>query len=355
LSRLQYSNLISVNSNKSLTANTYFATKNSGTFGVGYINAKANDFKNRFLNLSWAPILPTYMNGVTVSLSANRDFIEKEWSAAFQLSIPLFQRNATVNSGYAFNKQGDTGYLNFNRSVPSEGGFGVDLTRRFNENSEDLNQARVNYRNSYINTDFGLSGNHDYNYWFGLSGSLIYMAGDLFASNRLGESFALIDTNQVPDVLVRYENSLIGRSNKKGHIFVPSVTPYYSGKYSVDPIDLPSNFTITQVEQRIAAKRGSGVVIKFPVHQSISANVYLTQADGKPVPVGSVVHRADQESSYVGMDGIVYLENLKPNNTVTVQRSDQSICKADFSVDVEQAKQQIVVVKPVTCHEVSLP
>lgn len=127
----------------------------------------------------------------------------------------MFQRNATVNSGYAFNKRGDTGYLNFNRSVPSEGGFGVDLTRRFNENSEDLNQARVNYRNSYINTDFGLSGNHDYNYWFGLSGSLIYMAGDLFASNRLGESFALIDTNQVPDVLVRYENSLIGRSNKK--------------------------------------------------------------------------------------------------------------------------------------------
>lgn len=96
-------------------------------------------------------------------------------------------------------------------------------------------------------------------------------------------------------------------------------------------------------------------MIKFPVHQSISANVYLTQTDGKPVPVGSVVHRADQESSYVGMDGIVYLENLKPNNTVTVQRSDQSICKADFSVDVEQAKQQIVVVKPVTCHEVSLP
>ncbi|MFI7967206.1 fimbrial biogenesis outer membrane usher protein, partial [Acinetobacter baumannii] len=128
LSRLQYSNLISVNSNKSLTANTYFATKNSGTFGVGYINTKANDFKNRFLNLSWAPVLPTYMNGVTVSLSANRDFIEKEWSAAFQLSIPLFQRNATVNSGYAFNKEGDTGYVNFNRSVPPEGGVGVDLT-----------------------------------------------------------------------------------------------------------------------------------------------------------------------------------------------------------------------------------
>ncbi|GLG81841.1 fimbria/pilus outer membrane usher protein [Acinetobacter calcoaceticus] len=355
LSRMQYSNLISVNSNKSLTANTYFATRKSGTFGVGYINTEANDFKNELLNLSWAPILPAYMSGVTVSLSANRDFVEKEWSAAFQVSVPLFQRKSSVNTGYSFNDHGDYGYINFNHSVPSEGGFGVDLTRRFNENSEDLNQARVNYRNNYINTDFGLSGNHDYNYWFGLSGSLVYMSGDLFASNRLGESFALVDTNKVADVLVKYENSLIGRSNKKGHIFVPSVTPYYSGKYSVDPIDLPSNFTITQVEQRIAAKRGSGVVIKFPVQESIAANVYLTQENGKPISVGSVVHRDDQESSYVGMDGIVYLENLKANNTITVQHSDQSICKADFTVDVEQAKQQIVVVKPVICHEVSLP
>ncbi len=90
LSRLQYSNLISVNSNKSLTTNTYFATKNSGTFGVGYINTKANDFKNRFLNLSWAPVLPTYMNGVTVSLSANRDFIEKNGVLHFSFRYRCF-------------------------------------------------------------------------------------------------------------------------------------------------------------------------------------------------------------------------------------------------------------------------
>lgn len=355
LSRLQYSDLISVNSNKSTTANTYFATKKSGTFGVGYIDTNANGFENQFLNLSWAPVLPSYMSGMTVSLTANHDFKENEWSGAFQLSIPFFNRRSTVNTGYSFNPHGDNGYANFNHSVPSEGGFGFDLTRRYYENGSDHNQARVNYRNHYINTDVGLTGHNDYNYWFGLSGSVVYMSGGLFAANRLGESFALIDTNQIPDVLVRYENSLIGRSNKNGHIFVPSVTPYYSGKYSIDPIDLPSNITITQVEQRNAAKRGSGILINFPVKQSITANVYLIQSDGKPLPVGAVVHRQEQESSYVGMDGIAYLENLDENNMITVQLSDQSICKANFPVDVEKAKTQIVVVKSVICHEVSQP
>ncbi|ENX36223.1 hypothetical protein F889_00382 [Acinetobacter colistiniresistens] len=354
LSRLQYSDLVSANSNKSTTANTYFASKKSGTFGIGYIQTESNKFENKLLNLSWAPILPSYMKGATVSLSANHDFIENQWNAAFQISLPLFQRASTVNAGYSFDRAGDYGYVNYNHATPSEGGLGYDLTHRFNENHEDLNQARINYRNKYFNTDFGLSGNHDYNYWFGLSGSFVYMANSFYAANRLGESFALIDTNAVPDVQVRYENNLIGRSNKKGHIFVPSVTPYYSGKYSVDPIDLPSNYTITRVENRISAKRGSGVVIKFPVKNSYAANVYLHLKNNQPVPVGSIVHRTHHESSYVGMDGIAYLEDLETENLITVQLPDQSICKANFAVDTEQAKNMIMTVKSVICHEVAM-
>lgn len=355
LSRLQYTDLVSANSNKSTTANTYFATEKSGTFGIGYIETESNKFENKLLNLSWAPVLPLYMKGATISLSANHDFVENQWNAAFQLSIPLFRRASTINTGYSFDHSGDYGYVNYNYATPLEGGFGFDLTQRFNEKSDDLNQAKVNYRNKYINTDFGMSGNHDYNYWFGLSGSFVYMEKGLFAANRLGESFALIDTNEVPDVQVRYENNLIGRSNKKGHIFVPSVTPYYAGKYSVDPIDLPSNFTITQVENRISAKRGSGVVIKFPVKNSYSANVYLQLENNQPVPVGSTVHRADFESSYVGMDGIAYIENLEAENLITVQLPDQAMCKASFPVDLEQVKKQIIVIKPVICHEVLKP
>ncbi len=349
LSRIQNTNLFSINSNKSMAVNTYFASRKSGTFGVGYIETQANSFENKLMNLSWAPVLPSYMKGVSVSLSANHDFIENQWNGMFQLSIPLFHSNSTVNTGFTLDSKGDSGYINYNQGIPTEGGFGFDITKKFNENHSDINQARFSYRNKYLNSDFGVSGNNDYNYWMGFSGSLVYMQNSLYAANRLGESFALIDTNNVPDVQVRYENNLIGRSNKKGHIFIPSVTPYYAGKYSVDPIDLPSNYTITNVENRVAAQRGSGIVIQFPIKKSHSANIYLILENNQPVPTGAVVHRSDFESSYVGMDGIVYLENLEKDNLITVQLSDQSTCKAKFSVDLEKAKEQILDIKSVLC------
>ncbi|WP_333667704.1 fimbria/pilus outer membrane usher protein [Acinetobacter guillouiae] len=355
LSRLQYTDLISANSHKSLVANTYFATEKSGTFGVAYIRTKSRDIENKLMNLSWAPVLPSYLRGATVSLSANRDFVEKEWSAAFQLSVPFSKSRSTANLGYSQQSSGDYAYINYNRSAPLDGGVGVDLTRRFNENSDDFNQARVSYRNQYFNTDVGMSGSNDYNYWFGLSGSVVLMSGNVFAANRLGESFALIDTNKVADVPVHYENSLVGRSNAKGYVFVPSVTPYYAAKYSINPIDLPSNFNATQVENRIAAKRGSGVVIGFPIKQSYAANVSLVQSNGQVIPVGAVVHRADQESSYVGMDGIAYLEDLSAENTIRVQLPDQRVCEANFSLDLKQAQQQIAVIKSVVCREVAKP
>lgn len=355
LSRLQYSGLVSANSNKSLVANTYFATDQSGTFGVAYIQTKTNDIENKLMNLSWAPILPSYMRGTTVSLSANRDFVEKDWSMAFQLSVPFFGKKATSSSGYIRQANGNQGYINFNRATPLTGGFGVDLSRRFNENSDDFNQARISYRNRYFNTDFGMSGYQNYNYWLGLSGSVVLMSGEVFASNRLGESFALIDTNKVADIPVHYENSLIGHSDSNGFIFVPSVTPYYAAKYSINPINLPSNFNATRVDNRIAAKRGSGVVIKFPIKQSYAANVYLNQSNGQPVPVGAVVHRVHHESTYVGMDGIAYLEDLSAENSIRVQLLDQNLCKAKFSLDLEKAQQQIAVIKSVTCHEVVQP
>ncbi|MFW3379834.1 hypothetical protein ACN9NO_11135, partial [Glaesserella parasuis] len=118
LSRLQYSNLISANSHKSSVANTYFATDKSGTFGVAYIQTKNRDIKNKLMNLSWAPVLPSYLRGATVSLSANRDFIEKDWSAAFQLSVPFSKSRSTASLGYSQQSNGDYGYINYNRSAP---------------------------------------------------------------------------------------------------------------------------------------------------------------------------------------------------------------------------------------------
>jgi outer membrane usher protein len=50
------------------------------------------------------------------------------------------------------------------------------------------------------------------------------------------------------------------------------------------------------------------------------------------------------------MDGIAYLQDLETENLITVQLPDQSICKANFAVDMEQAKNMIMTVKSVICN-----
>lgn len=352
LTRLTSTDLISANSHRSTTASTYFSTARTGTYGLSYVEADSNRFKTQLVNFSWAPVLPDYLKSTTMTFSLSQNLIDDEWSAALQLSFPWFKNASTVNTGISRDAGVDSGYINFNRSVPTDGGFGFDVTQRYRKSQDPQNQARVSYRNQYFNTEFGANGqNSDLNYWFGLRGSVVLMDQGIFAANRLGESFALIDT-QVADVPVRYENSPIGRSNRKGHIFVPSISPYYAGNYSIDPLGLASSYSTNFVEQRIAAKRGSGIKINFPIEHNIAANVYLVDENHQPLPVGALVHRTDLESSYVGMDGIAYLTQLQPNNRITVQIDAQRYCSAEFAVDTEQAKKQILTVEQVLCQEV---
>lgn len=352
LSRLAPTDLISANSHQSTTANTYFSTARTGTYGIGYIEAESESFKTQLVNFSWAPVLPDYLKSTTMTFSLSQNLIDDEWSAALQMSFPLFKSSSTMNAGISRDAGLNSGYVNYNRSVPSDGGFGFDITQRYRESKDPQNQARISYRNQYINTEFGASGeNSELNYWLGLRGSVVIMDQGIFAANRLGESFALIDT-QVADVPVRYENSQIGRSNRNGHIFVPSISPYYAGNFSIDPLGLSSSYSTNFVEQRIAAKRGSGIKINFPIEHNIAANVYLVDENNQPLPVAAMVHRADLESSYVGMDGIAYLTQLQPNNRITVQLEKQRFCSAEFDIDVEQAKKQILTVEQVLCREI---
>lgn len=71
-------------------------------------------------------------------------------------------------------------------------------------------------------------------------------------------------------------------------------------------------------------------MIDFPIKQSYAANVTLVQRNGQAIPVGAVVHRTDQESSYVGMDGIAYLEDLGAENSIRVQLQIRAFVKHNF-------------------------
>lgn len=243
--------------------------KSAGTFGIGYFNIKRSNFENtELLSLSWAPVLPLFMYGASVSLGVNQDLTEKTWSGALQVTFPLGKTASRMSAGHQYQEDGEnSSFVNYSYEMPTDGGFGVDLTHRFNERGNDFSQAQIRYRNRYMNFDAGISGHSEYDQWYGLSGSFVWMKKSLFFSNRLDESFALINTNKNSNIPISYENNLIGETNKKGYLFVPNVTPYYNAKYAIDPLNLPSNYSTSLIEQRISAKLGTGIIVDFPVEK----------------------------------------------------------------------------------------
>lgn len=344
-------NLLSVNSTESNIVNFHFSTKRLGTLGIGYFGIKRNNADDSdLLSLSWAPVLPKDLYGTTLSLSANRDLNQNTWNAGVQFTIPFGNTRNNLNTGYQFQENGsDSAYINYNYQMPTEGGVGFDLMHRYNENSNNYNQAQINYRNRYFNAQAGISGKDHYDQWYGLSGSLIWMKNSLYAANRLGESFSLVSTNGQANIPIRYENNLIGQTNNKGYLFVPNVTPYYGAMYSIDPLNLSSNFSTPIIERRLAAKSGAGILIDFPVKRIQGGNIYIKAENGQPLPAGAVVYQNQKNPTYVGLDGIVFIEDLEKENLLRIDLGQGQQCIAQFPAKLDQ--EQIITISDVVCKQ----
>lgn len=304
------------------------ALGNIGTLGVGYIESLQQNDRFRLLSGSYNKSL---WGQSSVYLTASYDLDGKNPSALVQLIIPL-GRGTTGVVGVERTAGGSIGeQVNFSRAVPSDGGLGWSIggANRTSEGPSYL--ADVTLRTDRVQLRGGLYGSRGaQTRWGEAGGSLVMMDGGIYAANRVNDAFVVINTNGVADVPIRYENQNVGVTDRKGRLLVPWVTAYYAAKFEIDPLDLPSNVATPVVEQRASVKRGSGLTLRFPMGRRSSANITLVDGAGKPLDVGIPVTVNDGTEAWVGWDGVVYIDALKPLNRLTATLFDGSSCKAVF-------------------------
>jgi outer membrane usher protein len=149
---------------------------------------------------------------------------------------------------------------------------------------------------------------------------------------------------------VRYENQLIGTTDRGGHLLVPSVPSYYPAKYEIDPLGLPGSEIPNVVEQRVAVQRRSGAVVEFPIRHVVAARITLVDTAGRPLALGArVVHDESGQEAVVGWSGDTYLEGLAADNHLTVTKVDGTLCHASFTLDTGRTDPSHV--GPLECHE----
>jgi outer membrane usher protein len=336
-------------SRRSLQANASVSTRWLGSVGAGYFDIEAQDStRTRLLNLSWSKPL---WGSSSLIVSANRELGGGDWSVGAQLLVPFGARSA-ISASFDRNADGsNSGRVNYSRSMPSEGGFGWNLAYSDGEDASAYRQADLSWRGKSLQVQggvYGSSGNT--NRWAQASGSLVLMNASLHAANQIGDAFVLVSTDGQPGIPVRYENRLVGTTDRSGDLLVPWTTSYYNAKYEIDTLSLASNFDTPSVEQRVAVKAGSGYLLRFPVRRVAAASIVLHDARGKPLPVGAQVQVLGErgESGYVGWDGLVYLEHLDAHNRLRVSLPEGGTCAASFDLDTRA--DEISQIGPLECR-----
>ena len=330
------------------------ATLSFSPFGPGkgspslgyYAITTADNQRTRLLSLSFSR--PLFGNA-SIYLSLARDIDEGGTSGYLQLLIPLQARQGNVGLSYRRSAAGgQNSQVSWSRSAPSEGGWGWNLSQSDNDR---YHQASLTWLNDTLRVQGGTyGGNDDRTYWGDISGSLVLMDGALFASNRITDAFVLVSTGGYADVPVRYENRLIGRTNRNGHLLVPSVASYYPAKYSIDTLQLPVDVQADRVEDRLAVREGNGALLRFNVAQMRAAAVQIMPGDGHPLPAGREArHRETGQISLTGYDNLVYFENIGSDNHIDIQIDDQRRCSVHFTLREDQ--RGIQKIGPLPCDE----
>lgn len=185
----------------------------------------------------------------------------------------------------------------------------------------------------------------------GARGSVALIERQVYASNTIADSFAVVDTGGMEGVRVTSENRPIGVTGTDGRLLVPNLLSYQTNRIALEPTDLPIDAQVAVTERKVSPQYRSGLVVRFPVRRGGAALLRLVDAAGRPLQVGSIARLAGHPGGLpVGYDGEVFAEDLEPiGNRLTVEMRGGGLCAASF--DYQPDPGRIRRIGPLRCEE----
>ncbi|WP_299540528.1 fimbria/pilus outer membrane usher protein [uncultured Herbaspirillum sp.] len=263
-------------------------------------------------------------------LTAYRDFRNSGYGATIGLIIPFGGRD--VAGGSVSNNNGQrTSTLQASRSTVAIGDLGWQL--QDTEGSYRQRIGQLNYKSRYGSLSAAASQSARVSSErLGARGALAFMDGSAFATDWIDDSFAVVNTSGVKNVGIYNENRYVGRTDDKGQLLLTDLRAYDVNKISVDVLDLPLTLQLDQSEQYVRPRDRAGVVLHFNARRASDVTLILKDAKGEFIPLGSSIRvRESGLQAPVGYDGVSYLQELGPVNTLDVLLPSGARCQATLT------------------------
>ncbi len=162
-------------------------------------------------------------------------------------------------------------------------------------------------------------------------GALIIAGGGIFFVNQVSDSFAVVKGGG-PNAPVSLNGRHVTNTNSSGHAVVSDLQSYQNNTVTIDPTNLAVDLQPESTQAIVVPADRSGVVIDFGTKRMSAATVILTNAEGKPLPMGAeVLQDGTGQPAVMGYDGRVWLTDLSPKNNLTVTLPEGlGTCHASF-------------------------
>ncbi|MGV8927130.1 MAG: fimbria/pilus outer membrane usher protein [Ewingella sp.] len=339
-----------------LRANLGFPIASKGSFGLVYAKRLVNyynDYNYESTRIETSTLSATYSSplpflGAFGYVTVLHDFDYQNNTGLFVgISLPMGQKTM-VSASTSLSGGESYQTLQLRRSAVQRGDIGWSLTEQNGLISTQT--AGAEYK-----SDWGLLGMQAEQSQAGMAergtvrGALAMMDGHIFAANTIQDSFAVVDTDGLSGIEVLQENRPVGRTNKDGLLFIEDLRAYEHNSLSINPNDVPMDVSLESDTLDITPKERSGVLAKFPIHQSNGATLRLVDAHHAPIPIGSLATLANSGvQAMVGYDGITYFEGLAEHNSLNVLVKGQPDCSLTF--DYRPKVGTIPEIGPLICH-----
>ena len=184
--------------------------------------------------------------------------------------------------------------------------------------------------------------NGDSSVQLGAQGAVGRVSGDTashwFVSRQLGDSYALVDLQSIPNVPIYLHNRKVALSDARGLALLPNLRPYEDNQLSINPLDLPLDIQLEETTFQLKPALGMGLYLDIPMRGGHALQFRLMQDPLNPVPEGAVIRQPDHpQRFYVGRDGESYIDSLnQPETEFRAYWGDQQCA---FIIHLKQAEQ----------------
>jgi outer membrane usher protein len=302
---------------------------------------------------------------------ARRIYLYAEYGNGFSRSFPVEYRTfvglsysvaerTTAAASHADrwggqNGRGENSQATVQHSLPVGAGYGYRVTVAQGDNV--LNDAIAQYQGShgrveaeYQREGFG-AGNRGHAS-VSATGGLVVMGGRAFLTRPVQDSFAMIRVPGVEGVHGLMSNQVVGTTDRKGDLLIPSLLSYYGNRIGIDDRDIPLDHEIGTTELTIAPPYRGGAIVSFPVRRvlAVAGTVVVEEGGKETAPaygqIGVTIGDREMTSPF-DEAGNFYLENVPPGSYTAEVQYATGVCT--FQLVVKASGTSLAQVGTVRC------